>query len=88
MQRLCVAEQVTSMHATHPWQCRLAMPAYACRDVPVVQDPLAEANDDLSRAIIDAEVNTNAWTLMHRSGQAGRLPRLVHHASGQHSSRA
>lgn len=29
-------------------------------------DPLAKFDDDLSRAIVDAEVNSSQWTLMHR----------------------
>ena len=34
---------------------------------------LAEIEDDLSRAIVDCEVNSSAWTLMHRYNKATEL---------------
>lgn len=39
-----------------------------CKAVPEPYQGAAipDVSDDLSRTIIDAEVNTNQWTLMHR----------------------
>ena len=34
---------------------------------------LAEFEDDLSRTIVDCEVNSSAWTLMHRYNKATEL---------------
>lgn len=34
---------------------------------------LAEFEDDLSRAIVECEVNSSAWTLMHRYNKATEL---------------
>lgn len=34
----------------------------------VAADPMDGLSDELSRAIVDAEVNTHQWTLMHRCG--------------------
>jgi len=39
----------------------------------VVEDPVSQLPDDLSRAIVDAEVNTSQWTLMHRFNKATDL---------------
>lgn len=36
-------------------------------------DALAELEDDLSRTIVDCEVNSSAWTLMHRYNKATEL---------------
>lgn len=34
---------------------------------------MAEFEDDLSRTIVDCEVNSSAWTLMHRYNKATEL---------------
>ena len=34
---------------------------------------VASFDDDLSRTIVDCEVNTGAWTLMHRCNKAADL---------------
>lgn len=36
-------------------------------------DVLAEFEDELSRTIVDCEVNSSAWTLMHRYNKATEL---------------
>ena len=36
-------------------------------------DPLAGFEDDLSRTIVDCEVNADQWTLMHRYNKATEL---------------
>ena len=36
-------------------------------------DMLADFEDDLSRTIVDCEVNSSAWTLMHRYNKATEL---------------
>lgn len=36
-------------------------------------DPASTFDDDLSRIIVDCEVNTGAWTLMHRFNKAAEL---------------
>jgi hypothetical protein len=37
------------------------------------KDPLAAFEDDLSRTIVDCEVNADQWTLMHRYNKAADL---------------
>ena len=41
--------------------------------VPQDDGPLAEFEDELSRTIVDCEVNSSAWTLMHRYNKATEL---------------
>lgn len=36
-------------------------------------DPLAAFSEPLARAIVDAEVNSSMWTLMHRCNKASDL---------------
>jgi hypothetical protein len=43
---------------------------------------LAGFDDDLSRTIVDCEVNTGAWTLMHRCNKAADLLNDVVSVSG------
>ena len=37
------------------------------------ENPLAGFEDDLSRTIVDCEVNADQWTLMHRYNKATEL---------------
>lgn len=37
------------------------------------ESPLARFEDDLSRTIVDCEVNADQWTLMHRYNKATEL---------------
>lgn len=43
---------------------------------------MAEFEDDLSRTIVDCEVNSSAWTLMHRYNKATELIDSVLNVSG------
>jgi alpha-glucan, water dikinase len=46
-------------------------------------DPAAAFDDDLSRRIVDAEVNSGAWTLMHRFNLASDILNAI--VSGHHN---
>lgn len=48
-------------------------------------DALAGFEDDLSRTIVDCEVNSSAWTLMHRYNKATELLDSVLNVSFPHS---
>ncbi len=51
------------------FRCPIPGPASAAPQ----DDALAEFEDDLSRTIVDCEVNSSAWTLMHRYNKATEL---------------
>jgi len=60
------------------FRCPIPGPASAAPQ----DDALAEFEDDLSRTIVDCEVNSSAWTLMHRYNKATELIDSVLNVSG------
>ena len=60
------------------FRCPIPGPASAAPQ----DDALAEFEDDLSRTIVDCEVNSSAWTLMHRYNKATELIESVLNVRG------
>ena len=57
----------------HAGGANYSVPVPGAPDSEAKSNPLAGFEDDLSRTIVDCEVNADQWTLMHRYNKATEL---------------
>ena len=63
---------LTTMHVA-PGGANYSIPVPGASEGLAKENPLAGFEDDLSRTIVDCEVNADQWTLMHRYNKATEL---------------
>ena len=65
-----------STYAHGPWSeggSNFSIPIPGAADTKEAGDPAASFEDEISRTIVDCEVNASEWTLMHRYNKAADL---------------